>query len=45
MCPRPGFESLRRSDGDPVKDLNDLLKINAESYKKSAKAIVNVMHF
>jgi hypothetical protein len=38
-----GFFGLRQSDGKPVKDLNDLLKISAESYRRSAKLIKNMM--
>jgi hypothetical protein len=35
--------TFNRSDGDPVKDLNDLLRISPESYRMNAKAIDNVM--
>jgi hypothetical protein len=39
------FQGCSRSDGEPIKDLNDLLKISTESYRKSAKVIDKVMRF
>jgi hypothetical protein len=33
------------SDGQPVKDLNDLLKISGDSYRRNAKVIDDVMRF
>jgi len=42
---RFSFQGLVQADGEPVKDLNDLLKISSESYRRSAKVINNVMRF
>jgi hypothetical protein len=42
---RFSFRSLSRSDGKPVKDLNDLLKIGSDSYRRNAAAVNNVMRF
>ena len=42
---RFSFQDLSRSDGEPVKDLNDLLKISTDSYRRNAKGINNVMRF
>jgi hypothetical protein len=39
------FQDLSRSDGQPVKDLNDPLKISGDSYRGSAEAVDNVMRF
>jgi hypothetical protein len=33
------------ADGEPVKDLNDLLKIITDSYTRNAKVIDKVMRF
>jgi hypothetical protein len=33
------------SDGKPVKDLNDLLSISGDSYRRNAKLIEGVMRF
>ena len=40
-----GFQDLHQSDGGPVKDLNNLLKISTDSYRKNAKVADNVMRF
>ena len=37
------FEGLEQSNGKPVKDLNDLLKIAGDSYRRHAKVIDVVM--
>jgi hypothetical protein len=34
------FQGLRMSDGEPVKDLNGLLKISTDSYGRNARAII-----
>ena len=39
------FQDLLRTDGEPVKDLNDLLKISPNSYRRNTKVIDNVMRF
>jgi hypothetical protein len=39
------FQGLDMSDGKPVKDLNDLLSIGSDSYRKNAKLIDSVMRF
>jgi hypothetical protein len=39
------FEGMRQTDGHPVKDLNDLLKISTESYRENSQAVRNVMRF
>jgi hypothetical protein len=33
------FHGLSMSDGEPVRDLNDLLKIRTDSYRRNARAI------
>ena len=42
---RFSFHGLQRSDGEPVKDVNDLLRISPESYRSNSKAIDNVIRF
>jgi hypothetical protein len=42
---RFSFQGLEMSDRQPVKDLNDLLKISTDSYRRNAKVIDNVMRF
>lgn len=42
---RFSFQGLVQANGEPVKDLNDLLKISNESYRSSAKVIDSVMRF
>jgi hypothetical protein len=42
---RSASKGLIQSDGEPVKDLDDLLRISAESNRGSAKAIDKVMGF
>jgi hypothetical protein len=37
------FHGLSMSDGEPVKDWNDLLKISTDSYRENAKAINGYM--
>jgi hypothetical protein len=39
------FQVLEMSDGQPVKDLNDLLRISGGSYRRNAKGIDGVMRF
>jgi hypothetical protein len=39
------FQGLEQSGGQPVKDLNDLLKISGGSYRRNAKGIDGVMRF
>jgi hypothetical protein len=39
------FEGLEQSDGKPLKDLNDLLRISGDSYRTNAKVIDDVMRF
>ena len=39
------FQGLEMSDGKPVKDLNELLKISGDSYRGNAKLIDGVMKF
>jgi hypothetical protein len=39
------FHGLIQSDRQPVKDLNDLLRISGESYRGNAKQIEGVMRF
>ena len=36
------FDGLIQSDGQPVKDRNDLLKISGDSYRRNAKLIDGV---
>jgi hypothetical protein len=36
---RYSFQDLSQSDGEPVKDLNKLLKMSSELYRGSAKSI------
>jgi hypothetical protein len=40
---RFSFEGLQQADGQPVKDLNDLLKISGKSQRKNSDAIKNIM--
>jgi len=40
-----GLQDLRWSDGEPVKDSNDLLKITTDSYRSNAQSIDDVMRF
>jgi hypothetical protein len=40
-----GSAFLEQSDGQPVKDLNDLLRIGTGSYRRNAKAVDSVMRF
>jgi hypothetical protein len=42
---RFSFKGLEMVDGKAVKDLNDLLKISSESYRRNAKAIDDIMRF
>src|SRR5271166_1853177 len=37
---RFSFQDLCQSDGEPVKDLNDLLKISTDSYRRSAQVVL-----
>jgi hypothetical protein len=39
------FQGLEMSDGKPVKDLNDLLRISGNSYRRKAKLVDTVMRF
>jgi hypothetical protein len=39
------FEALKMANGKPVKDLNDLLRISSNSYRRNAKLIDGVMRF
>jgi hypothetical protein len=39
------FEGLEQAGGEAVKDLNDLLKVSSESYRRNAKVIDTVMRF
>ena len=42
---RFSFQGLSQSDGEPVNDLNDLMRIGTDSYRSSAKVINNEMRF
>jgi hypothetical protein len=42
---RSTFQELEMLDGNPVKDLDDLLKIGGDSYRRNAKLIDGVMRF
>jgi hypothetical protein len=37
------FEGLEMSDGEAVKDLNELLKISSDSYRRNAQRIDGVI--
>ena len=42
---RFSLQGFTQAEGEPVKDLNDLLKISGDSYRRNAKVINEVMRF
>jgi hypothetical protein len=42
---RYAFDGWRQSDGEPVKDLNDLLRVDVDDWEQDRRTIESIMDF